>query len=108
MPSTTTYQVTVACNFHYQDKSEHTVAGLFESADDALQLARDIVERSLPAYQQGISADAMLDSYKLFGEDPFIVPEPDTGHFSAWDYAAQRCREICAQKDVGSAFGFTG
>ena len=103
MSSTSTYQVIVACNFHYMDVSEHYVAGEFENPNDALQLAREIVEQSLPTYQNGMTVDQILDSYRALGEDPFIVPQADTSRFSAWDYAAQRCNEICAQADSSSA-----
>lgn len=96
MSLATKYEVIVACNFHYMDTSEHYVAGEFENVEDALRLARKIVEQSLPEYQHGMNADEMFDSYKAFGEDPFIAPRPDTARFSAWDYAKQRCKEICA------------
>lgn len=100
MPSANTYNVVVASNFHYMDQSEHYVAGVFENADDALRLARKIVEDSLPAYRPGMTAGQMLEAYKGFGDDPFIVPEADAGHFSGWEYAAQRCKEICAREST--------
>jgi hypothetical protein len=32
----------------------------------------------------------------MFGEDPTIdAAGPDGKRFSAWDYARQRCRELC-------------
>lgn len=104
MPKKNAYNVVVASNFHYMDRSEHYVAGVFESADDALRLARKIVEASLSAYEPGMTAEQMFDAYTSFGEDPFIVPATDAGHFSAWEYAAQRCKEICV---MDSAAGFT-
>ena len=96
MPSANTYEVVVASNFHYMDQSEHYVAGVFENAEDALRSAKTIVDASLPAYQPGVTAEQMFDAYKAFGEHPFIVPATDASRFSAWDYAAQRCKEICA------------
>lgn len=104
MTSENTYNVVVASNFHYMDQSEHYAAGVFESADDALRLARKIVDESLPAYQPGMTADQMFDAYKAFGEDPFIVPATDTSRFSAWEYAAQLCKEMCV---TDAAAGFT-
>ncbi|HVS13714.1 MAG TPA: hypothetical protein VMV46_07310 [Thermoanaerobaculia bacterium] len=48
-----------------------------------------------------MSAADLLGRYKMFGEDPFVVPSPEAQRFSAWEYAAERCEAICggASKD---------
>ena len=45
--------------------------------------------------EPNIAAD-LYYSYTSFGEDPFIRPSPRGERFSAWEYARQRCDEICA------------
>ena len=49
----------------------------------------------LHVYKKGVSAAELYNSYTSFGEDPFIRPSPRSRRFSAWEYARQRCEEIC-------------
>jgi hypothetical protein len=51
------------------------------------------------AFKPGMTADALFESYRSFGEDPFVVPDSPADapvKFSAWDYARQRCSQIAA------------
>jgi hypothetical protein len=45
-----------------------------------------------------MTAADLHDTYTSFGDDPFIRPAPDGEKFSAWDYAKQRCDELCAAR----------
>jgi hypothetical protein len=90
------YTVFIDENSHYQDESERCRLGEFETYEDALAAAKKVVDDFLDsAYRKGMSAKALLDSYKMYGEDPFIVPDRDKESFSAWGYAEQRCRDLC-------------
>jgi len=93
------YKVLVDDNFHYQDADERREAGTYESLADALAACRSIVDRSLAEeHRPGISAEALLDRYRSFGEDPFITVldgADASATFSAWDYAKERCRALC-------------
>ena len=94
------YLVRVDDNFHYMDKDERYTAGEYDSWEEALAKARSIVDDYLLSdirENPGISAAALYERYKLFGEDPFIIGPGDHG-FSAWRYAEQRCRELCDGK----------
>jgi hypothetical protein len=92
------YTVFVDDNSHYQDESERYKLGEFETYGEALAAAKKLVDDFLnSAYRDGMSAKALLDSYKMYGEDPFIVPDRDDDRFSAWDYAGKRCEEICGR-----------
>jgi hypothetical protein len=43
-----------------------------------------------------MSAEELWDSYKSFGEDPFIQSvDVAPVRFSAWDYARGRCADLC-------------
>ena len=68
----------------------------FDSYEAALDECRAIVDGWLTrALQSGISGEALLQEYRTFGEDPFILPVPDGREgFSAWSYARDRCREL--------------
>jgi hypothetical protein len=87
-------------NFHYMDESERYSAGEFATLAEALAVAKGIVDEYLTsAYQRGISADDLMASYVMFGEDPFIVTAEVPGVvFSARDYARKRVAEMCSVK----------
>jgi hypothetical protein len=91
------YVVMVDDNFHYRDEDERYKHGEFADANVALEHCRRIVDEYLvSAYKTGMSADELLDSYKSFGEDPFIQSvDVAPVRFSAWDYASGRCVEMC-------------
>ena len=95
------YVVMVDDNFHYMDEDERYQHGDFADAEVAIENCRRIVDEYLEsAYQPGISAHELWDSYVSFGEDPFIlsVDAPEV-RFSAWDYAKERCRVLGASPD---------
>ena len=63
------YWVLIDDNFHYQDESERIAYGQFETADEAVAACRAIVEEFLTsAFEQGMSATALYDLYKSFGD----------------------------------------
>lgn len=91
------YVVMVDDNFHYMDEDERFKYGEFANADVAIEHCRRIVDEYLAsALTPGMSAAELWDSYKLFGEDPFIrsVDAPPV-QFSAWEYARSRCPTLC-------------
>jgi hypothetical protein len=92
------YKVFIDDNFHYQDESERVTHGQFETAEQAIAACQTIVDDFLAsAFEPGISAAALYDLYKSFGDDPFIVaadPKAAPAAFSAWDYARERCAAI--------------
>jgi hypothetical protein len=91
------YTLYVDDNFHYMDEEERYKAGEFESLADAVAKAKQIVDEFLAAaYKEGMTDEELHHQYVSFGEDPFIVGGPPASDFSAWDYARQRCQEICA------------
>ena len=91
------FTIKVADNFHYMDESETYTDGEFATWAEAVAAARRIVDECLTEYHvDGATAEGMFSSYKMFGDDPYIVPVPAGEHFSAWDYAEKRCQELCA------------
>ena len=96
------YNVIVADNFHYMDPSHHWKQGSYETCEQAIAVCRCIVERSIAAsYKPGISADALFKNYVSFGDDPFVVSTDYSElpvNFSAREYAAERCRAMCADR----------
>jgi len=90
------YKVFADDNYHYADEGERHKVGELRSAAAALAAAGKVVDKYLEtAYHRGMTADELYMSYTTFGEDPFIVTDDPNCKFSAWDYAKERCREIC-------------
>ena len=90
------YTLYVDDNYHYMDESERIKSGDFGSLSKAIAKAKRIVDGYLAeAHKVGMTAEKLYDSYITFGEDPFIVGGPPESDFSAWDYAKERCEEIC-------------
>jgi hypothetical protein len=90
------YEVYVDDNYHYMDESERYSGGVFDSWEAAEAKCRLIVDDFLRAnYKEGMLADELLSQYKSYGEDPWISPRGGDRTFSAWDYAAVRCDEMC-------------
>jgi hypothetical protein len=99
------YRVMVDDNFHYMDKDERAEAGTFVTAEEAIAACRGIVDDSLThLLAPGMSANELLAQYRLFGDDPFVVPEGDAEpvKFSAWDYAEARAADFIQHSDPGS------
>src|SRR3989344_4643828 len=91
-----TFKVYVDDNFHYMDESERYEQGEYETYDEAVAVCKKIVDEYLiSAHKDQMTADELYESYKSFGEDPFIVPADEKTRFSAWKYAKERCKELC-------------
>ncbi len=86
------YRVLVCSNAHYMDDDEAYELASFATIDGAIAAARKVVDDYLTsALTPGITAEELLKSYKMFGDDPFIVGAgSESIGFSAWTYAAQR------------------
>jgi hypothetical protein len=99
------YRVVVDDNFHYMDQSERTEAGTFVTAEEAIAVCRGIVDDSLShLLTPGMTASELLAQYRLFGDDPFVVPVggAEPVRFSASDYAGARAAELTQYSDPGS------
>src|SRR5437016_4257548 len=81
------YNVYVDENSHYMDEDERRFACSYDDCETAVAACKKIVERSLTEqYQEGMTAERLLNLYKSFGEDPWISSTDDNCKFSAWDY----------------------
>ena len=91
------FTVRIRENSHYMDESEAYDHGSFATYAEAEAACRKIVDDYLAgAMKPGMSAEALFRAYTMFGEDPVIdALGPDGKRFSAWDYARQRCGELC-------------
>ncbi|HYK88702.1 MAG TPA: hypothetical protein VE398_08025 [Acidobacteriota bacterium] len=96
----TGYEVLVDDNFHYMDEESRYKLGSFATYDEALTKAKAIVDDFLREnYSPGMTSKELYEGYVGFGEDPFIIPAGDP-RFSAWEYARERCAELCRDEDA--------
>ncbi len=118
------YRVEVDDNFHFMNESYRYQAGEFETYEEAMAVARGIVDDNLRRLREaGDTASTLYTKYMSFGEDPFIIPRlagkqfsplpvrnpggkpafifPRLAgtHFSAWGYAEERSAEICQEPE---------
>ena len=80
------------------DESEAYNSGKFETDNEALDAAKDIVDEFLfSSLKPGITPKELLSQFDTFGEDPVIrsTEQIDFQGFSARDYAESRVEEIC-------------
>ncbi len=90
------WEVIVDDNYHFMDEDERYTKGRYDTEEEAIAVARQIVDEFLmKGYLPGGTAEQLLSAYRMYGDDPWI---PGSS-FSAWGYAVQRCREICAPQD---------
>jgi hypothetical protein len=96
------FTVCVDDNFHYMDKDHRYTAGEFDTYDEALALAKKIVDESIvPTIEGGSTPEEAVESYRMFGEDPWIISDGSIAcddHFSAWSYAEQRAAVLYKAK----------
>jgi hypothetical protein len=92
------FTVFVADNFHYLDQDSTYKLGAYPTWAEAEAAARRLVDGCLEeGFRPGITPEVLYEGYVAFGDDPYIVPNPPGETFSAWDYAKQRCAEMCLQ-----------
>ena len=94
------FELFIDDNYHYTDEQSRHRVGLFASYQEALSKAKAIVDQCLErSHQPGMTSDELFQGYAGFGEDPFILPAGEPC-FSAWDYARERCAELCRDEDA--------
>jgi hypothetical protein len=90
------YTVLVDDNFHFMDESERLRYGEYESYEEAVENCIKIVNESLNhLYRPGMSPAELYSQYTSFGDDPYVFPAGQGDRFSAWDFARDKCEEIC-------------
>jgi hypothetical protein len=91
------YAVIVDDNFYFMDGSERYKQGDYDTCVEAIRVCKTIVDNYLiSAFEQGTTVIELLNSYKMFGEDPYIIGSSDC-QYSSWEYAAERCEEIASK-----------
>lgn len=85
-------------NYHYQDEDERYTVGRYETAEEAIEIAKLKLDAFLTSrHQPDMSAQELYRIYTTFGEDYFIKDSEgrENVEFSAWGWAKERCGELC-------------
>jgi hypothetical protein len=91
------YIVYVDDNYHYMDETERYKLGEYDTREAAVAACKAKVEEYFERIEKGkYSYEELWGGYMEYGEDPYISNEDIKDHFSAWEYAKQRCQEHCA------------
>lgn len=78
------------------DPSERDYGDFYETSEEAIGAAQNIVDKSLRhLYKDEHTPEELYSDYQDWGDDPFIITKDKSCEFSAWGYAKQRCEEIC-------------
>lgn len=90
------FKVFIDDNFHYMDESERYEHGAYETYEEAVTACKLLLDDVLSdTREEGKSAEDLINSYMMFGEDPFVAPVPDdTKTFSAWEYVKQHYEKL--------------
>lgn len=92
------YIVRVEKNSHYMDEAERYTLGEFRNSEMAISAAKRLVDEGLNSlYRAGMAAERLYQYYTSFGHDAYIISGDESCQFSARNYAAERCREICSR-----------
>jgi hypothetical protein len=93
------YKVMVDDNFHHMENGEQYLYAELSSCAEAVAACKKIVDDFLvPEHKPGMTAEELWAIYSAFGDDAFIVSEDTQCRFSGWQYARERCKELCGQQ----------
>jgi len=93
------FQVFVDDNFHYMDEGYRYKAGEYDTLEEAIDICKSITESSMnDAYRPGINAKDLIESYRCFGEDPWIWTGKPGVCFSAWTYVENEAQDFINRK----------
>lgn len=89
-------KVVIDDNYHYMDESARSVAGTYNSLEEAIERCKEITIKSLEHLcEKGMTPEDLKAQWAMFGEDPFIVGSAESVPFSARKFISMDiCREI--------------
>lgn len=93
------FQIFIADNWDYHESSRVPVASC-DTLAEAIAECQSRVDADLRGLRKpGMEPQALFEAYTTYGEDPWILGGKlnDPVPFSAWDYARERCKEICRE-----------
>ena len=95
------YRVYIDANAHHMDTSTRSVHGVYDTAEQAVDAAREVIRtRLVEAHRRGMSAQELLERFARHGELPFIVPEDKDTRFERLEYARVHAKKLCWREEL--------
>lgn len=95
------YRVYIDANAHHMDTTQRTMHGEFDSPEDAVAAAREVVRtRLVEAHRAGMKAEDLLEHFVRRGEKPFILPEDDDTRFDLREFARDCAEKLCWREEL--------
>ena len=89
------YKILIDDNAHYMDESYRREYGVYENLEEAINVCKRIVRKSLREfYSSGMEISELVSEYALYGDDPFILGAEGVP-FSARNYALEAAEDMC-------------
>ncbi len=90
------YRVYIDAHARQMDTSQRSLHGEYDSAEQALAAAREVVRaRLVEEHRPGMKASELLERYARRGEAPYIIPMGEETLFDANEYARERAEQLC-------------
>jgi len=90
------YKVISDDNFHHMDEPERYDVGEYSTCAEAIAASKKHIDDFLlPVHKAGMTTEELWALYRTFGDDAFIITTDTECRFSGWEYARQRCEELC-------------
>ena len=105
---TAPYAVYVYDNYHPMDETYRYRLAAFSDCQSAIAACQKIVDEffiTRSVTHKKDMAQELFDSYRRFGEDPFILTSDQSCIFSAWRYAEQICQELATGSTKVGEYG---
>jgi hypothetical protein len=97
------YRVYIDANPHHMDTSTRAVHGVFDTPEQAVVAAREVISaRLIEAHRPGMNATELLEHFVRRGEMPFIMPEDEHSRFDRIDFARKRAKKLCWREELRS------
>ena len=95
------YRVYIDANPHHMDTSTRSMHGVYDTAQQALEAAREVVNtRLIEAHRPGMTAHDLLENFARRAETPFIMPEDEHSRFDPLEFARERAGQLCWREEL--------
>ena len=97
------YRVYIDANSHHMDTSTRTVHGIYDTAQQAVDAAREVISaRLIESHRPGMHTEELLEIFVRRGEVPFILPEDEHSRFDRIEFAHERAKKLCWREELRS------
>lgn len=89
------YKVIIDENFHFMDENERYRSGGYQTFEDAVNKCKQILDEFLTdAKSVNDTPESLYMTWRMYGENPFVVGGKTSEKFIASEYVENRCVEL--------------